>query len=660
MEARSTPAEGENDNLEPEPEPPLNTSETTNSGSDNHSNSEYSDCDSLKAENSIGSLISDQALEPTNEAQYSTAEPQNESVKIGALKGPIREAPNPTEMASDPSEALVPTPEPLKSTPKSQESTTEPLESTIEVRARTVRPLSEPGKSVESNGSGAWRSVAFNLAAPHTSEEGGGGVVEGRVEVPDKSAKIQGCTEEKHVKMVKIHDNIEIHEASDTNSESDRNETSPLPVRTRKENFVAKKEIIGILKPPTPGKELRSFPSLPDTFLQDLGLIESMSISTEHLSEQDVENKFSSLSLAFKTDRVTLGDRLELQLRQRDISEKNVSDEIRQLKTTIKSLNRVCQDTDTRDILERVAKQISILHQSTARVASSSEQFGAVQQEMRISTAVEIMLLHLENMRRNYEREHSELEETRRILVQHKLIDDADSLREPGSPRHRSVSVMHGAKQTEKTIRRASCGVATSSNHRGALTSSNGSHRGSLTVEKPSVRPRSPTLMQMVSVRNIAHTVSEELSRKLVDKKSSIFSPIAEEDNKNDSNNNSSADNKNKYDRRRDSRRQSQFDVDTIIEEMDELAARRDSSPTPPTRLLYSQDSPSASRKLVLPTSPTEILARKKSLLIHLQTWYSELYWPYDEEETILGVRYFISGFLSVAAFAVLLGTFIF
>merc|ERR1719239_402157 len=184
------------------------------------------------------------------------------------------------------------------------------------------------------------------------------------------------------------------------------------------------------------------------------------------------------------------------------------------------------------------------------------------------------MLLHLENMRRNYEREHSELEETRRILVQHKLIDDADSLREPGSPRHRSVSVMHGAKQTEKAIRRASCGVTTSS-------SSN--HRGNLTVEKPVVRPRSPTLMQMVSVRNIAHTVSEELSRKLVDKKSSIFSPIAEEDNKNDSNNNSAVENKNKYDRRRDSRRQSQFDVDTIIEEMDELAARRDSSPTPPT-----------------------------------------------------------------------------
>ena len=39
-----------------------------------------------------------------------------------------------------------------------------------------------------------------------------------------------------------------------------------------------------------------------------------------------------------------------------------------------------------------------------------------------MSTAVEIMLLHLENLKRSYEREHAELEETRRVLVKHKLI----------------------------------------------------------------------------------------------------------------------------------------------------------------------------------------------------------------------------------------------
>jgi hypothetical protein len=36
-----------------------------------------------------------------------------------------------------------------------------------------------------------------------------------------------------------------------------------------------------------------------------------------------------------------------------------------------------------------------------------------------------------------------------------------------------------------------------------------------------------------------------------------------------------------------------------------------------------------------------------RSLLLHLQGWYSDLAWPFDEEETILGMRYVISGILT-------------
>jgi len=88
--------------------------------------------------------------------------------------------------------------------------------------------------------------------------------------------------------------------------------------------------------------------------------------------------------------------------------------------------------------------------------------------------------------------------------------------------------------------------------------------------------------------------------------------------------------------------------VDTIIEEMDDLAEKRESSPPP---------SPLHTKKLVLPSSPKELYNRKKSLILHFKTWYSELYWPYDEEETLLGIRYSISAILSVAAFAIVLGT---
>ena len=55
-----------------------------------------------------------------------------------------------------------------------------------------------------------------------------------------------------------------------------------------------------------------------------------------------------------------------------------------------------------------------VLRQSAERVSSSAEVYGAVQQEARISRAIEIMLLHVDNLKRIYEREHSQLEEAKR------------------------------------------------------------------------------------------------------------------------------------------------------------------------------------------------------------------------------------------------------
>ena len=34
----------------------------------------------------------------------------------------------------------------------------------------------------------------------------------------------------------------------------------------------------------------------------------------------------------------------------------------------------------------------------------------------------QVMLLHVDNLRRSYEREHTELEETKRVLIEHKLL----------------------------------------------------------------------------------------------------------------------------------------------------------------------------------------------------------------------------------------------
>ena len=184
--------------------------------------------------------------------------------------------------------------------------------------------------------------------------------------------------------------------------------------------------------------------------------------SAENLSEQDIETKFSSLSLAFKTDRMTLQERLELQHRQRDIAERNAEDEIRQLKTSVQCLNRMCQQSDTRELLRSLEKQVTVLAQSLQRVSSSSEQFGAVQQEGKVATAIEIVLLHVDNLKRNYEKEHNELEDARRILIEHKLLVDDSHYVRP-SNRNRSISVVQTSNYVELSKpRRASTSLSTS------------------------------------------------------------------------------------------------------------------------------------------------------------------------------------------------------
>lgn len=94
-----------------------------------------------------------------------------------------------------------------------------------------------------------------------------------------------------------------------------------------------------------------------------------------------------------------------------------------------------------------------------------------------------------------------------------------------------------------------------------------------------------------------------------------MFGPIAESEEgreqsaKSDDNNNNGAENMNKNSvngasvltaaRRKESRKTSHFDIDTILEEIDDLAVKRDSSPN------KQQAKP-------LPKTPTELMQRKK------------------------------------------------
>lgn len=106
--------------------------------------------------------------------------------------------------------------------------------------------------------------------------------------------------------------------------------------------------------------------------------------------------------------------------------------------------------------MHRAQQQVEVVRQASERVSSSAEVYGAVQQEDRIARAIEIMLMHVDNLRKNYERDHHDLEEARKVLDENNLrppndnAEATDQMLEavaetsarPNS-RGRSVSVIH-------------------------------------------------------------------------------------------------------------------------------------------------------------------------------------------------------------------------
>ncbi|CDQ83389.1 unnamed protein product [Oncorhynchus mykiss] len=135
--------------------------------------------------------------------------------------------------------------------------------------------------------------------------------------------------------------------------------------------------------------------------------------------EIEVVTEFQRLSLGFKCDMFTLEKRLRLEERSRDLAEENVRREVSSCQGLLQALAPLCEDDNqSMEIIQRLQKNLDILIQSMTRVSSRSEMLGAIHQESRTGTAVEIMVQHVENLRRMYTKEHAELTELRENMLQ--------------------------------------------------------------------------------------------------------------------------------------------------------------------------------------------------------------------------------------------------
>ncbi|XP_016159618.1 PREDICTED: lymphoid-restricted membrane protein-like [Ficedula albicollis] len=150
----------------------------------------------------------------------------------------------------------------------------------------------------------------------------------------------------------------------------------------------------------------------------ELSVLDRLGLHRVALTEQDLEAAFAHLALAFRCDTFTLQQRVQVEKRARDAAEENIQEELGQCRAALERLGRSCANAGCKETLEQLQHNLAVLSAAVERATSAAEKLGAVHQEARMSRAAEVMVQHVENLKRHHLREHAELEEMKRLIQQ--------------------------------------------------------------------------------------------------------------------------------------------------------------------------------------------------------------------------------------------------
>ncbi|XP_051909044.1 inositol 1,4,5-triphosphate receptor associated 1 isoform X2 [Hippocampus zosterae] len=165
----------------------------------------------------------------------------------------------------------------------------------------------------------------------------------------------------------------------------------------------------------------------PPSNWNELSIIDRVGLNSGEMSETDLEKNFVQIALAFRCDQYTLKQRLQADEHARNLAEENVLLELSRGRETLEVLKGLCLDSKRSKILQRLELSLDILTGTVERISNTAEVLGAVHQEARVIRAVELMVAHVENVRRRLERHEAVLEEAKKMIQQQnscRSIDD--------------------------------------------------------------------------------------------------------------------------------------------------------------------------------------------------------------------------------------------
>lgn len=119
----------------------------------------------------------------------------------------------------------------------------------------------------------------------------------------------------------------------------------------------------------------------------------------DRLSEEEIEQKFVALTLAFTIDTATIKNRCERQRHYRDQTEDNLNAEIDRLIEKLTLIRPLCVDMQTTELLTGLLEQADVVMSACNLAAISAERYGAVQYEERLSEAVNLMINYVNTLK---------------------------------------------------------------------------------------------------------------------------------------------------------------------------------------------------------------------------------------------------------------------
>ncbi|KAJ8919362.1 hypothetical protein NQ315_016454, partial [Exocentrus adspersus] len=200
------------------------------------------------------------------------------------------------------------------------------------------------------------------------------------------------------------------------------------------------------------GSCFEAFPSLPNSVLDRMGL-RGLG-QRERLNEEELEQKFTSLALAFTIDAATVKDRCERQRRSRDQTEKNLTTEIERLKEKLSLIQPLCTDYETVELLSTLLTQVEKIVNASSLVSISAEKYGSVQHEERLTESVHLMISHVQMLKQQRDSTRRQLQYTKRVLQNPEELSS-------GSPTSPPKSILSFNNTTAKVSCRRRASIAT-------------------------------------------------------------------------------------------------------------------------------------------------------------------------------------------------------